>query len=115
MLYCLQGILVVFPQLLFSILDNWSSVLLVPFFTDILYSYLDKGKKEKEHDFCLKSMQVCEWDDMLVFIIWYAIVYDTHHQQSISVAGPESKEWSKTMLEYVTDDHIALYWWINSW
>jgi hypothetical protein len=87
----------------------------VPFFTDILYSYLNKGKKEKEHDFCLKSMQVCEWDDMLVFIIWYAIVYDTHHQQSISVAGPESKEWSKTMLEYVTDDHIALYWWINSW
>ncbi|KAL9336598.1 hypothetical protein Peur_071086 [Populus x canadensis] len=50
MLYCLQGILVVFPQLLFSILDNWSSVLL-------------------EHNFCLKSMQVCEWDDMLIFII----------------------------------------------
>ncbi|KAJ6870973.1 hypothetical protein NC652_036594 [Populus alba x Populus x berolinensis] len=63
------GILVVFPQLLFSILDNWSSILLVPFFTDILYSYLNKGKKEKEHDFCVKSMQVCEWDDMLVFTI----------------------------------------------
>ncbi|KAJ6864866.1 hypothetical protein NC651_035437 [Populus alba x Populus x berolinensis] len=52
-----EGILVVFPQLLFSILDNWSSILLVPFFTDILYSYLNKGKKEKEHDFCVKSMQ----------------------------------------------------------
>lgn len=65
----------VFPQLLFSILDNWSSILLVPFFTDILYSYLNKGKKEKEHDFCVKSMHVsgmiCLYSqsDMQLFMI----------------------------------------------
>uniref|UniRef100_A0A6N2NAZ4 Uncharacterized protein n=1 Tax=Salix viminalis TaxID=40686 RepID=A0A6N2NAZ4_SALVM len=51
---------------------------------------------------CLKSMQVCEWDDMLIFTILYANVsMIPHHKQSISVAGPELKEWSKTRLEHV--------------
>lgn len=45
--------------------------------------------KKKKNMVCLKSMQVCQWDDILIFTILYAIVsMIPHHQQSISVSGP---------------------------